>query len=157
MNKFKILLLIFSIISCTKTNKNCCETKEDLASTVITSLKENNIEQYKKVFMPLSLDSIPVSRNNDLSIEEYKNGVIRTYVDSQNEFSKEGYDIKDFEIIDVEEFDPNYNFKYYDDTYNGYKFNIILADSKNNYVKAEIKCVKIKDQYFFRDDITLKN
>lgn len=157
MKKLLVLFLLIVQISCQTNSKDCCKTKKELAENIIQSLKDDNIDKYKSLFLPVTLNGIPADKNEKTNIQEYENFKIESYVDSQKEFAEKGIDIKTLNIVDIQEFDSDYEFEIYDSIYNHYKFNVILSDKGNNFVKAEFKCVKIGNKFFFRDDVSIRN
>ena len=141
-------LIILVLTSCSRQEYY---TKDILAQNVIKALQEDDINLFKKTFPSFELVQKVMK---EINYSEYNQKMTEMFIESQNVFSKKGYNIRDFEISII--YEP---YKVYE--YEGFEyisFEVLIKNKSNFYLTVDFSdCIKTETGYKIGESLTLVN
>lgn len=131
----------------------CTEPKTPLevfAHNIISSIQNHDLKKFKDNTAKFE-DFARIKP--DLTQQEFDSRISDMFIEIQNNFSKEGIDISEYEIFEVRE---PYR-EYESDGFILVRFFTILKNEKGKYLKLDFTdCLKTEQGYLFADDLYIR-
>ncbi|MFP2996807.1 hypothetical protein ABN763_12895 [Spongiivirga sp. MCCC 1A20706] len=148
MKKILIVLLVFSCQSNSKKDDHV-----QLAYSVFETLRQDDFNKFQLFFMPHKVNGLQADGVDEA---EYYKFVSNSFTKSIGSFERKGLKIEDFKITDVTELVPRLSQRVYGGKkFEFFEFYVFLENDKKESYRAQMKCIKIENKYWFRDNVAV--